>query len=194
MENPSGDSPMKQCPHCQKEISAKAKRCPYCQADLRSWPRRHPIWTTIFILIALFVVLSALGSKAPATEYQTQASNDSITTQMAQNDPTIKQLGTFPTNYVGKSFTLYVYAEDDRYYNYGFDDENNWYSLKLWDNSVGGDFEGVYAYLPKTAANKELVDKALNGSIFIKVEVSVPTSRWQDNSNAFLQIDSWSFQ
>ena len=189
------ESITKKCPHCQKDIAANAKKCPYCQTDLRSWINRHPIITTLLVIVVVLFALGNIGNAtAPSSASQNSTPTDTVNSLMAQNNPTIKVLGTFPTNHIGKTFTLYVYAQTDRYYNYGFQDENAWYSLKLWDNSVPGEFEGVYAYVPKTAANKDLVDRALNNPVFIKVTVTVPADKWQDGSNAFLQINSWSFQ
>ena len=149
MENNVQVEATKKCPHCQKEISAKAKRCPHCQADLRNWINRHPVITVLLAVIVFVIVVDSLSGSQPAPSSQVSTPANTENTLMAQNDPTIKVLGTLPTNYIGKTFTLYAYAQTDRYYNYGFNDENSWYSLKLWDSSVSGEFEGVYAYVPK---------------------------------------------
>jgi hypothetical protein len=203
--------PLKICPHCKKEIPSSATRCPYCQADLRNWFRRHPILTGVLGVVAIFIFLASIGSQnssgsnpnAPKGYYpssdatDTQSATDSTTdpdTLMAENNPTIKVLGTIPTNYIGQTFPLYVYAEAARYYNYGFTDESSYYSFEIWDNSVDGDYDGVYAYLPNTPQNQALVNEALNGKVFLKIQASVPTDKWQDGSNAFLQIDSWTVE
>ncbi len=111
---------------------------------------------------------------------------------MKQNNPDIKHISTLTSDYLGKSFVLYANVEVGNYYNYGFNDENSYYSLKLWDSSVGGDYESVYGYIVKTNPNsKALVEKILNGSSFLKINASIPSSKYEQGSNAFLQIDSW---
>jgi hypothetical protein len=176
------------CHHCRKEIAEGATRCPHCQADLRNWARRHPIVTTLLVLLVIGIVFGSLGgSSSQGTGAQMEQD------QMAQNNPSIKVLGTLPTNYIDKTFTLNVYAKTERYYNYGFDDENSWYSLKIWDSSVSGDFEGVYAYISKTANNKALIDQALEHPVFITVTATIPATKWEQDSNAFLEITSWHY-
>ncbi len=134
----------------------------------------------------------ALSSNGGVTTTQQPSGRPSQDDLMKQNNPDVKHLTTLTSDYVGKSIVLYVNAETANYYNYGFNDENAYYSLKLWDNSVSGDYDGVYGYINKTNPNsKALVEKILNGSTFLKINASVPTSKYEQSSNAFLQIDSW---
>jgi hypothetical protein len=55
MEN----TPMKKCPKCQVEIDGQAKKCPHCHSDIRPWIERHPIWTTILVLLVLGIIINA---------------------------------------------------------------------------------------------------------------------------------------
>ncbi len=197
MENhqaPSVSEEMKICPHCQKEIPKKATRCSYCQADLRKWYGRHPILTVLGVMLLLIIFGSAGSGDQPAPSSQAGTTQNTAESLLSQNTPTIKELSTLPTNYIGKSFPLYVYLQTDRYYNYGFNDETAWYSVKIWDSSVDGSFSGVYAYLPKTSQNAGLISKALNAPVLVKVQASVPVSMWQDSSNAFVEVNSWTYQ
>ncbi|MDE1945461.1 MAG: hypothetical protein KGI03_04310 [Patescibacteria group bacterium] len=189
--------PTKVCKYCRKEIPKAATRCPHCQGDQRGWVARHPVWTAVIALAVLAVIgggLSGSGYRPSAATVGTsgpvQELNDKL---MAENSPTIKELGTLPVNYIGKSFSLFVYVQADRYYNYGFADESQWYSVRIWDSSANSAFDDVYAYLPRTAQNAQLVNAALNGPVFAKVEVTVPADKWQDGSNAFLEVTSWSY-
>jgi hypothetical protein len=184
----------KVCRYCKKEIDAKAKHCPHCQGDLRNWVVRHPIWSVFIALGVLWVIGASLGGSQPSSASQNATPTNTVDALMAQNSPTIKELATVPKDYVGKSFTLYVYAEDDRYYNYGFSDEDKYYSLKLTDNSSEKLFDFVYGYVLKNAQSQDLVNRALNGPVLIKAQVTIPASKWEDSSNAFLQIDSWEYQ
>lgn len=194
----------KQCKSCMSQIDVKAIKCPKCGADQRNWFMKHKILTGIAAVILLFIVLGIIGSSGSSTGnalksgYQAgqQAgsgnSGPSHDDLMKQNNPDIKHLSTLTADYVGKSFTLYVNAEDDNYYNYGYQDQNSYYSLKIWDSSVSGDFGGVYAYIDKSDPNsKVLVNKIINGATFLKVQASIPTATYEDGSNAFLHIDSW---
>ncbi|MCL4418066.1 MAG: hypothetical protein M1365_15505 [Actinobacteria bacterium] len=148
--------------------------------------------------MVIFFVLLASTLDTTKTSYnnsykktQTNApSQPSKNGLMKQNSPDIKHLKTFTSDYVGKSFVLYANAKTGSYYNYGFDDENSYYSLELWDNSVSS-YDSVYAYINKTPENKVLAEKILNNSGFFKFNVSIPTGKYRQGSNAFLQIDSW---
>jgi len=70
----------KKCPECQTEISAKAKKCPQCQSDLRSWPARHPILTTLGILILFPIIMGWMTTDTAIKNDQesTQANNNTI--------------------------------------------------------------------------------------------------------------------
>ena len=95
------------------------------------------------------------------------------------------------SDYVGQSFVLNVNAKTADYYNYAFSDDSAWYSLEIWDDSVSGDFEGVYAYLPKNNNNKQLVNALLSAPEKLEIHATIPTADWESNSNAFLEITSW---
>lgn len=196
---------MKICKSCKKEIDDKASKCPHCTSDQRIWFAKHPLLTVILILVVFsFIGQSNKGQsdKGPSLSSNNAQSSeqtsippspkDSQDTLMKQNNPDVKHLTTLTADYKGKSFTLYVNAQTDSYYNYGFDDENKYYSLKLWDNSVSGSYSGVYGYISKDDPNsKALVEKILNGTTFLKIQVSIPLAKYKSGSNAFLQIDSW---
>jgi hypothetical protein len=201
---------MKKCKSCKTEIDIKATKCPQCQTDQRGWCRRHPILTGFLGLIVFFIIVGAIGGSRSATTTTTSTTQSNTTTGastqageattaapskddlLSKNKPDIKHLTTLTADYIGKSFTLYVQAKTDNYYNYGFNDQNSYYSLKLWDNSVGGDYSGLYAYLDKTQPeNKALVEELLNTTAFLKVNISIPASKYEQGSNAFAQIDSW---
>lgn len=113
---------------------------------------------------------------------------------MNQNNPSIKKFSIATADYVGQSFTLYGGLETTDYYNYGFSDENTYYSLRLWDTSVEGNYEGVYVYIDKTDPStntKGLIDLLLSEEQFVKVEVSIPSDKYQPGSNSFLEITKW---
>lgn len=190
----------KKCPKCGEEILASAKRCKHCQADLRNWFARHNVFTGIIIFIVLMAIIGASDSDEKNTNINIPASSDSPVvadtslmkkTVSLNNDPSIKQLSALTADYVGKSFTLRVNAETSDYYNYGFDDATKYYSLRIWDDSVGSYFEGIYAYLDKNDTNKQLVNSLLNSSAQLEISASIPTAKWTSGSNAFMKIDSW---
>ncbi len=60
----------KQCPHCKSEIPLGAKKCSQCQGDLRSWFRRHPVLTSLGVLIAFVVVVSMIAGGGEETGIQ----------------------------------------------------------------------------------------------------------------------------
>ena len=152
-------------------------------------------------IIVFLIIIAAVGNSSYSNPQQETQSNSQQNQQvdttskkdlMKQNNPNVKQLATLTADYVGKSFTLYVNAEAANYYNYGFRDENKYYSLRLWDDSVEGSFEGVYGYLDKSKLeNKDLINSLLNDPAFLKVNASIPTEKYEQGSNSFLQIDSW---
>lgn len=52
----------------------------------------------------------------------------------------------------------------------------------------------VYAYIDKTNPEtkaQELFDLALDEKVFLKVNVSIPSEKYQEGSNSFLEIESW---
>jgi len=195
---------MKKCKKCQTEIDDKATKCPHCQSDQRNWFKRHPILTGILILIFAAIGISAAGNGSSKTSNQSnqstpsssQASNQpapksSKSDLMKQNDPDAKHLATFGSEYVGKSFTLYAYIKTATYYNYGFDDESQWYSFSLRDDSSDL-FESVYGYVDKSElGGKELAEKLLDKEGFYKLSVNIPQDKYTQGSNALIQINSW---
>ena len=150
-------------------------------------------------VVALVIVIAIVGggpktTTVPAESNQPKAQKTTVNDLMAKNDPDIKRLTFTTADYVGKSFPLYAYAKIADYYNYGFRDETKYYSLSLWDSSVSGSYEGVYAYIDKvdtTKRAKELIDQLLKGEVLLKLEVSIPKGKYQESSNAFLEVDSW---
>jgi hypothetical protein len=199
----------KKCKSCQKEIDPKAKKCPYCQADQRGWFRRHPVVTGIVVLLILIGVANLGNKQTPTNEAVLTSSGTKKVEEvvpsvvqptsgpthddlMSGNNPDVKHLTMLTADYVGKSFTIYVNAETENYYNYGFDNEKAYYSLKLWDSSVTGDYDGVYGYIDRNNPNsKILVEKLLNGATFLKINASIPSAKYEQGSNSFLQINSW---
>ena len=53
--------PEKKCPYCKSAIPGDATRCSHCQANLRNWWRRHPIWTTILVLLSLLFIIGLVS-------------------------------------------------------------------------------------------------------------------------------------
>ena len=191
----------KKCPQCGEEIIASAKKCKHCQADLRNWFVRHKIATVVLALLVLVIIISAGGKSEK--ERNIPASSDSASNSTFENttpakktvslvnNPTIKQIGSIPADYIGQSFVLKVNAETSDYYNYGFDDETKYYSLKIWDDSVDGDLDSIYAYVDKNDANKQLVNQLLDSSVQLEINASIPKAKYESGSNAFIKIDSW---
>jgi len=156
----------------------------------------------IIIVIAIFSPESEKTVKITPVVTEEQTTQESrvapqeitVSKLLAENDPNVKRLSFTGVDYVGKTFTLYVMAKIDDYYNYGFDDETRYYSLKLWDSSVSSSYEGVYAYIDKKDPIKkagELVDVLLQDDVLLKAEVSIPSQKYEADSNAFLQIEEW---
>lgn len=156
-----------------------------------------------FLKIALigfigFVVLVVVfGSKSSGNKQSGGSVSESTTSKsqlMEQNNPNIKKLNFATADYVGKEFDLYVMAGPADYYNYGFRNENKYYSFVIWDNSVDGQYSGTYAYLDKTnkeLKGEELLNLLLKESKFLKVHVAIPVENYQEGSNSFLVIKSW---
>jgi len=149
--------------------------------------------------IGLIVLIALLGSGEKTYEDSSDSSataTNRVTKSdlMAKNEPTIKKLNFATADYIGQSFTLYAMATASDYYNYGFTDEMKYYSLKVWDTSVSGEYEGTYAYIDKTNPElkaEELLNKLLEDDLFLKVEVSIPQEKYRESSNSFLEINSW---
>ncbi|MBU2028677.1 zinc ribbon domain-containing protein [Patescibacteria group bacterium] len=205
-ETQSAGQQTKKCPKCGEEIQASAKRCKHCQADLRNWFARHKVITGIMILVVLIIIMINIGSKSEKANNNVPVASNSDSNQtdskpnadstkksipLNNNDPTIKQLGTLTSDYVGKTFVIKVNAETSDYYNYGFRDATKYYSLKIWDDSVDGDWDSIYAYVTKNDTNKQLVNALLDSSVQLEINASIPTAKWESGSNAFIQIDSW---
>ncbi|OGI27079.1 MAG: hypothetical protein A2359_02220 [Candidatus Moranbacteria bacterium RIFOXYB1_FULL_43_19] len=188
----------KKCPQCGEEILASAKKCKHCQADLRNWFVKHKIATAILALLVLIVIISAGGKNEEENKNIPASSNaESKSTAPSKktvplvNDPTIKQIGSIPADYIGQSFVLKVNAKTADYYNYGFDDETKYYALEIWDDSVDGDLDSIYAYVDKNDTNKQLVNQLLDSSVQLEINASIPKAKYESGSNAFMKIDSW---
>lgn len=99
---------MKKCKSCQKEIDTKAKKCPYCQTDQRNWFLRHPILTTILVLIVIGMIGSAKGDKSG----KTGSANTAVTStsekkqQYGLNEPVQDGTMVFTVTNVTTSKTL----------------------------------------------------------------------------------------
>jgi hypothetical protein len=189
-ENTSG---VKNCPQCHAEIPLLAKKCSQCRSDFRVWPVRHPILSILIVLVLLVIFGSSQQQTNVNVPMSSDVNNDSIqkSIPLNSNNPSIKQLATLTRDYVGKSFVLTVYAKADNYYNYGFDNESKYYSLKIGDDSVSSPFDELYAYVDRNDTNKQLMNALLDSPARLEVNVSIPTGQYQSGSNAFLKIDSW---
>lgn len=114
---------------------------------------------------------------------------------MNSNDPSVKKLQVATADYIGESMTLYGWLMAADYYNYGFTDETKYYSLKLWDDSVADEYQGVYLYIDKTNPGtnaKTLLDTLLESEpLFVKVEATIPSQKYQPTANSFLEVVSW---
>ena len=160
------------------------------QAKKWFYAKRWILGSLVLIILVVAVVVSASGNHKQKPMAVVPTAPQDLT---ASNNPTIKALTTVPSDYVGQSFDLVVNATSTNYYNYGFDDDTKWYSLQLSDSSVGVIYEDAYAYMPKNPANKVLMDRLVASSPqLVRVHVEVPKNKYEANSNAFLQIDSWS--
>lgn len=203
---PLSEEQTKKCPKCGETIQATAKVCKHCKVDLRNWFVKHKIMTGLMVFIVLMIIISVDDSKnEKINNIPTSSDNISSSTvsnpnisdstskavSLKNNDPSIKQLGTLTADYTGKSFVLNVNAKTSDYYNYGFDDATKYYSLSIWDNSVSGSYDGIYAYVDKNDTNKQLVNALLDSDVQLEVHASIPTNKWTSGSNAFMKIDSW---
>ncbi|HEX7456013.1 MAG TPA: hypothetical protein VF303_00915, partial [Candidatus Nanoarchaeia archaeon] len=166
-----------------------------------NWSKGWKIASSALVMLFFIFLLAGLSSESsqptqnsPDTQTAQQESSTSTISQkdlMKQNSPNVKQLATLTADYVGKSFTLYVNVESTNYYNYGFRDENKYYSVRLWDDSAEDVFDRVYGYLDKSKPeNRSLVNRLLNEPAFLKLNASIPVEKYEQSSNAFLQIDS----
>jgi len=151
------------------------------------------------MVLVVLIIAANIGSKKDNETKSIPASSnaESENTTPAKktvplvNDPTVKQIGSIPADYIGQSFVLKVNAETSDYYNYGFDDETKYYSLKIWDDSVDGDLDSIYAYVDKNDTNKQLVNQLLDSSVQLEINASIPKAKYESGSNAFMKIDSW---
>src|SRR5437763_17098281 len=91
---------MKKCKSCQTEIDQKATRCPHCQTDQRNWFARHKIITGILIIIIVFGVLGAVGSKSGTSTPTATDTANTTNTQTAQ--PTTAPMVVDATALVGE--------------------------------------------------------------------------------------------
>jgi hypothetical protein len=166
-----------------------------------NWIKKHKIISGVIIFAVVILILASIGGSETNNQNSNslKSSNTSSSEQpktdqnslLNSNQPDLKHLSTLTADYVGKTYNLYVNAKTGNYYNYGFNDENRYYSLTLWDNSIG-EFDGVYGYIDRSdPKSKELVNKLLNGTSLLKITASIPTDRYEEGSNAFLLIDKW---
>ena len=78
-----GESNMKKCKSCQKEIDPKAKKCPYCQTDQRNWFAKHPILTVLLVLFIIGMISSAGSKKGGSTS--TNSTPDATTSESSSS-------------------------------------------------------------------------------------------------------------
>ena len=152
----------------------------------------------IFVGVMLLLIFFGSGKEKKYSTINNQESSGqqkvTKTELLNSNEPNIKRFNFATDDYVGQSFSLYVMANVADYYNYGFSDESRYYSIRIWDNSVDGEYEGAYAYIDKTKSErkaKELLDNVLENPIFTKVTVSIPVEKYSEGGNAFFEIESW---
>ena len=144
-----------------------------------NWVSQHPVATVLLVLVGIYI-LGALSSSS--------SKNASTVSPAAQNSPTLKQISTVPSDYLGRSFEMTVNAKADKYYNFGFDDDTRYYSLKIWDDSID-EFEGIYAYLGKSKQNRALFEKLIAGQETLRIHGSIPAEKYEKGSNAYFQVD-----
>lgn len=146
-------------------------------------------------IILLVLIFGGGSNKENKQSGSLENSSASTKTElMSGNNPNVKRLNFATADYVGQSFDLYAMATVSDYYNYGFDNEDKYYSFVVWDSSVDSQYEGSYAYIDKNDENlkgKELFDLLLDDSKFLELKVSIPTEKYSQGSNAFLEIEGW---
>ena len=150
----------------------------------------------IGIFLLVLVVLITLFGKGK--QYEVADNNSSKTVSRLElldnNDPNIKEFNYATADYLGQTFTLYAMTNVADYYNYGFADEMKYYSVKVWDNSVDGEYEGAYAYIDKTNPEKkakELFEMVLEEPVLLKLKLSIPVEKYKEDSNSFFEIEEW---
>ncbi len=93
---------MKKCKSCKGEIDAKATKCSKCGTDQRNWFGRHKILTGILVVIVVFIIIGASGSKNDATNTNSTASNSQTASPSSKTEPTAtnaKKQPEVPTEY-----------------------------------------------------------------------------------------------
>jgi hypothetical protein len=110
-----------------KKIDERAKKCPYCQTDQRGWFRRHPILTTLLVIITSPFWIAALVGFFQG--FTGSGSPDSSNTT-----PTHERQQTFHVN-VHYTGTQFVITNLDK-----FDCQNSTMEIN------GGLLKGGYSY------------------------------------------------
>jgi len=150
----------------------------------------------IGIFLLALVVLITLFGKGKQYEVADNDSSKSVSRLelLDSNDPNINKFNFATADYLGQTFTLYAMTNVADYYNYGFADEMKYYSVKIWDNSVDGEYEGTYAYIDKTDPEKkakELFEMVLEEPVLLKLTLSIPVKKYSEGSNSFFEIEKW---
>ena len=109
----------KLCPKCQTEIPDKATTCPNCRSDLRSWWRKHPIFTSIIVIMLVWLIAQTLQESSP--EYKEQQVQEQ--TRKNESQETINKV---------EVINVKVYDQ------YSF--EHLWVTIK---NNTGKDIDGI---------------------------------------------------
>ncbi len=76
---------MKKCKYCQTEIQIQAKVCPQCNRDLRNWFIRHPILTTVIVLIGLGAIGARESGSSKYNQTGVLTENSSSTSETEQD-------------------------------------------------------------------------------------------------------------
>jgi TusA-related sulfurtransferase len=122
---------IKKCPHCQKEVDAKASKCPYCQSDMRSWVKKHQVGLIILAIIFVPIFMSGLTA-SPTTSVPVQKTAEEITFQKKNDFASLAKMNV----------EMMLKAPSTAKFNTSpvIKEENGTYSISSWvdsENSYG---------------------------------------------------------
>lgn len=130
---------IKKCPHCQKEVDAKASKCPYCQSDMRSWVKKHQVGLIILAVIFVPIFMSGLTA-SPTTSVPVQKTAEEIAFQKEKDFASLAKMNV----------EMMLKAPSTAKFNTSpvIKEENGTYSISSWvdsENSYGANIRSSWS-------------------------------------------------
>lgn len=123
------------------------------------------------------------ASEEPSPSPSPSPKEDPVKKYMTDNNITLtaRDVQYDMANSLDKNFVIAGEAELSTYFNYGFDDDKNYFSVRITPD--GGKFSDYWNLYFDRTNGKQLFDDLKNGNVYIIATGKIPSSMYEDSQD-----------